>query len=119
MLDVERRHGYRTEYQSVLEALRQGKDIPMPNISYETNPSRSVYYANLSRIGMLGSPAAEKLVALAYQWEVIATDRMSMDRGTWDKKPLAQREAFLQHHLETYDLALERLEELAPLLSTS
>ncbi|HEB87906.1 MAG TPA: hypothetical protein ENI68_12955 [Gammaproteobacteria bacterium] len=103
ILHVEEAHDCRAIYQGTLDRIKRGEAAPMPNIGYETNPARSVYYTNLSRIGTLPDPIPEKIVQLAYVYEVIAADRAAMDQGEWDRQEPSQRIKMLGHHLETYD----------------
>lgn len=105
---VEEKHNYRAIYQKTLDRIEAWHSDPMPNISFEQDTSRSVYYMNLSRIGILPPDVAEVLVRLAYQIEVINTD----------KQPKDQRVAFLEHHLNTYDGVWQEAEELAERLAS-
>jgi len=100
---VEEVHGYRAIYQDTLDRIQRDETVSMPNISYETNPARSVYYTNLSRIGTLPAPIPEQLVRLSYEFEVLATDRMCMDRGEWERQEPAKRINMLEKHLNAYD----------------
>lgn len=103
MLHVEEAHSFRAIYQDTLDRIRLGHTVAMPNISYETNPARSVYYTNLSRIGILAAPISEKMVRLSYMFEVVATDRTCMDKGEWNKQEPSKRIDMLEKHLKAYD----------------
>jgi len=113
ILHVEEAHDYRALYQGTLDRIKQGEAAPMPNISFETSPARSVYYANLSRIGTLPAPIPEMMVRFAYAMEVMAADRAVMDRGGWDTQEQSRRIEMLGHHLETYDDLVALANEIA------
>ena len=119
MVHVEEAHSYRALYQDTLTRINKGKAVPMPNISYETNPARSVYYTNLSHIGTLPVPIPEKMVRLSYEYEVIAADRRCMDKGEWNTQEQPQRITMLEHHLKTYDAFVALAHEVAGHLETA
>lgn len=116
IIHVEEAHSYRALYQDTLNRIKKGEATLMPNISYETNPARSVYYTNLSRIGTLPVPIPEKMVRLAYEFEVIAADRKCMDKGEWNTQEQSQRITMLEHHLKTYDAFVALAHEVAECL---
>lgn len=112
MLEIETQHRYRNMYQSVLDTYKARKVCDMPDISYETNPARSVYYSNLSKIGLLKAEAAQDMVQLSYMWEVIAADRQCMESGEWHFPSLERRIEVLSRHLEIYDETVTHAENL-------
>ncbi len=116
ILHVEKDHGYRAMYQTVLDQMKRGERMPMPNISYSTDTARSVAYTNLSRIGILPEPVPAKLIRLLYVYEVVVADRQCMDAGEWDNQEASRRISMLNGHLRTYDalvaLAGEVIEEV-------
>jgi len=118
-LHVEEALGYRSMYEDTLDSIKQGNAVAMPNISFEMNPARSVYYSNLARIGTLPPPISEKIVRLYYEFETVVADRMCMDRGEWDKQELSQRISMLEYHLKIYDAYVDLAQDVAGHLETA
>lgn len=111
-LHIEQEVGYRAEYQRCLDQIRAGQPEPMPNFHYKWDGSRSVFYTNLSRIGILPEFVTSKLIQGASTFQVIVADRQCMDRGDWNTQTPERRAFMLARHLEIYDQVMALCTEI-------